>query len=73
MIEELEDTVQVAEDQKLRAEVKAQAANLELERLSAQKDAEAEEKRRTLYKQLRDAQVLTFLRRNNANYFTGGA
>ena len=57
MIEELEDTVQVAEDQKLRAEVKAQAANLELERLSAQKDAEAEEKRRALYKQLRDAQV----------------
>lgn len=57
MVEELEHTVQVAEDNKVRAEVRAQALGLEVDRVSAQKEAEAEDIRRQLHKQQRESQV----------------
>lgn len=57
MVEELEHTVQLAEDNRVRAEVRAQALSLEVDRVSAQKDAEAEDIRRQMHKQHRESQV----------------
>jgi hypothetical protein len=57
MVEELESTAQLAEDNKVRAEVRAQALSLEIDRVSAQKEAEAEDVRRQMHKQQRESQV----------------
>ena len=57
MVEELENAVQLVEDNKMRAEVRAQALSLEVERVSAQKEAEAEDIRRQMHKQHRESQV----------------
>lgn len=53
-IEELEDAVQLAEDARLRLEVNSQAARSEFEKALQQKEAEGEDKRRGLLKQVRE-------------------
>ncbi|XGW32496.1 hypothetical protein V3C99_017221 [Haemonchus contortus] len=53
-IEELEDQLGFAEDARLRLEVNIQALRAEQDRNLTAKDLEAEEKRRSLVKQLRD-------------------
>ncbi|GMT07362.1 hypothetical protein PENTCL1PPCAC_29536, partial [Pristionchus entomophagus] len=52
--EELEDQVNLAEDARLRLEVNNQALKTETERALSLKDQEAEEKRKSLLKQIRD-------------------
>ncbi|KJH42901.1 myosin head [Dictyocaulus viviparus] len=54
MIEELEDQLGFSEDARLRLEVNMQALRAEQERNLTTKDLEAEDKRRSLVKQLRD-------------------
>lgn len=49
-IEELEDEVQIAEDQRLRLEVNWQAAKADYEKKLVEKEAEGEEKRKSLVK-----------------------
>uniref|UniRef100_A0A4D5R920 Myosin heavy chain, non-muscle n=1 Tax=Scolopendra viridis TaxID=118503 RepID=A0A4D5R920_SCOVI len=56
-IEELEDELQLTEDAKLRLEVNMQAMKAQFERDLQAKDEQAEEKRRTLAKQLRDMEA----------------
>ncbi|KAI1732396.1 myosin head (motor domain) domain-containing protein [Ditylenchus destructor] len=56
-VEELEDALQLAEDARLRSEVTLQASRTENERALALKEQEAEDKRRTLLKQLRDFEI----------------
>jgi myosin protein heavy chain len=56
-VEELEDAVQLAEDARLRLEVNQQAARTEFEQQLAQREHEEEERRRTLLKQLREAEA----------------
>uniref|UniRef100_A0A915C4B4 Myosin heavy chain n=1 Tax=Parascaris univalens TaxID=6257 RepID=A0A915C4B4_PARUN len=53
-IEELEDAVQIAEDARLRLDVNLQALKTEQERALAAKEQESEEKRKSLFKQIRD-------------------
>ncbi|CAB3399757.1 unnamed protein product [Caenorhabditis bovis] len=53
-MEELEDSLQISEDARLRLEVTNQALRTESERALNNKDVEAEEKRRSLVKQIRD-------------------
>ncbi|VDL72666.1 unnamed protein product [Nippostrongylus brasiliensis] len=53
-IEELEDNLTFAEDARLRLEVNIQALRAEQDRNLTAKDLEAEDKRRSLVKQLRD-------------------
>lgn len=54
LIEELEDSNQLAEDAKLRADVNLQAARAEIDRLKSEAESEGDEKRRALAKQIRD-------------------
>ncbi|CAJ0583352.1 unnamed protein product, partial [Mesorhabditis spiculigera] len=56
-MDELEDHAQLAEDARLRLEVNLQAERSEKERLLGLKDQEAEEKRRSLIKQIRDLET----------------
>ncbi|CAD6193083.1 unnamed protein product [Caenorhabditis auriculariae] len=56
-MEELEDAVQIAEDARLRLEVNLQALRSEHERSINNKEVEAEEKRRSLIKQIRDLEA----------------
>lgn len=56
-MEELEDAVQIAEDARLRLEVTNQALRNDNDRALAAKDQEAEDKRRSLVKQLRDIET----------------
>ncbi|XP_071043315.1 myosin heavy chain, non-muscle isoform X1 [Parasteatoda tepidariorum] len=53
-IEELEDDMQLTEDAKLRLEVNMQAMKAQFDRDLQAKDDQAEEKRRSLLKQIRD-------------------
>ncbi|XP_022648625.1 myosin heavy chain, non-muscle-like isoform X1 [Varroa destructor] len=53
-LEELEDELQLAEDAKLRMEVNLQAMRSQFERDMAARDEQAEEKRRSLLKSIRD-------------------
>ncbi|VDK44796.1 unnamed protein product [Anisakis simplex] len=56
-IEELEDAVQIAEDARLRLDVNLQALKAEQERALATKEKESEEKRKSLFKQIRDLET----------------
>uniref|UniRef100_T1J1V1 Myosin motor domain-containing protein n=1 Tax=Strigamia maritima TaxID=126957 RepID=T1J1V1_STRMM len=56
-IEELEDELQLTEDAKLRLEVNMQAMKAQFDRDLQSKDEQAEEKRRTISKQLRDMEA----------------
>ena len=51
-LEELEDELQVTEDAKLRLEVNLQAAKANFDREMSAKEEQAEEKRRTILKQV---------------------
>jgi myosin protein heavy chain len=53
-IEEMEDELQAAEDAKLRLEVNMNALKSQLEKQLSDKDEEGEEKRRSLFKQVRE-------------------
>ena len=56
-LEELEGDLQMTEDVKLRLEVNMQAMKTQMERDMSAKEEQAEEKRRTLLKQLRDLEM----------------
>ncbi|KAI7697597.1 Myosin heavy chain [Sarcoptes scabiei] len=56
-IEELEDELMVLEDARLRNEVNVQAMKTQFERELKEKEEQGEEKRRTLFKKLRDLEV----------------
>ncbi len=71
-VEELEDALQIAEDARLRLEVMGQATRTDIERQLAAKDAEQEEKRRALLKQVRDLEEeLENERRGKSGAVTG--
>lgn len=55
--EELEDELQLTEDNKLRLEVNMQALRTQFERDMQAKEEQAEEKRRGVFKQLRDLEA----------------